>query len=91
MREREPAEGLLPTTEQIVMAQERAILAALDVTLLMAERTLRAGHVTLDDETNAEPLPPHLALAGAMLILAESLRELIKSYRTATDHLLGDG
>lgn len=91
MREPEPADVCLPTTEQIVMASERAILATLDVTLLMAERTLRAEHVSLGDESNAEPNPPHLAIAGSILILAESLRALIQSYRAETDRVLGDG
>jgi hypothetical protein len=84
-----PAEVWLPTTEQIVMAQERAILVALEVTLLMAERTLRAEHTTLGDDSD-EPNPPHLAIAGSILLLAASLRELLAAYRVATDLLLGD-
>ena len=74
------------------MASERAVLAALDTTLLLAARSLRAEHAAAlaDDETN-EPAPPHLALAGSILILADSLRELIASYRAVTDRMLGDG
>ena len=79
----------LPTTEQILMAQERAILAALDVTLLLAERALRAEHVCLGDDS--EPSPPHLAIAGSIVLLAQSLRELIASYQLATESALGDG
>jgi hypothetical protein len=40
MNAREPPEVWLPTVAQIVMAQERAILAALDTNLLLAARTL---------------------------------------------------
>lgn len=79
----------LPTTEQILMASERAILTVLDVALVMAERTLRAEHVTLGDDSD-EPNPPHLAIAGSILLLTKSLRELITAYRAAIDHLLAD-
>ena len=91
MSAREPPDVWLPTAEQIVMASERAILAMLDTTLLIAARTLEAEHAGLGDQPHEEPSPPHLALAESILILAASLRELIASYRAATDHLLGDG
>ena len=44
--ERDPSDVWLPTTNQIVMASERAILAALDAALLLAARTLEAEHAT---------------------------------------------
>jgi hypothetical protein len=82
----------LPTTNQIIMASERAILAALDTQLLLAARTLEAEHASsLSEDALAEPPPPHLALAQSILILAASLRELIAGYRAATEHILGDG
>jgi hypothetical protein len=87
---REPLDVWLPTTEQIVMASERAILATLDTTLLLAARTIEAEHAGLGEHQHEEPSPPHLALAESILIIAASLRELIASYRAATDHLLGD-
>jgi hypothetical protein len=80
----------LPTTEQIIMAEERAILAALDVTLLLAQRTLLAQHVSLGDESE-EPNPPYLAMAASILLLAKSLRELLAAYHLATERLLRDG
>jgi hypothetical protein len=89
--ERDPSDVWLPTTNQIVMASERAILAALDAALLLAARTLEAEHATLGEESHEEPPPPHLALAESIVILAASLRELIAGYRAATDHILGDG
>jgi hypothetical protein len=92
MSEADPADAWLPTTEQIVMASERAILAALDMNLLLAVRTLRAEHAAALSDGNAdEPNPPHLALAESILVLAASLRELIASYRAVTDRMLGDG
>jgi hypothetical protein len=88
----EPEEAWLPTTEQILMASERAILAALDTNLLLATRALRAEHAaTLDSErTIGEPSPPQVALTECILILAASLRELIASYRDATGRILRD-
>jgi hypothetical protein len=85
----EPMALELPSADQILMASERAILAVLEVTLLMAERTLRAEHVALGDNSG-EPNPPHLAIAGSILLLAVSLRELLVAYRAAIDHLLDD-
>jgi len=91
MSGREPSDIWLPTAAQIVMAQERSILAALDINLLLAARTLEAEHAALGDETNDEPSPPHLALAESILILAATLRELIASYRAVTDRIFRDG
>ena len=90
MRQTEPEEAWLPTTEQILMASERAILAALDINLLLAARTLQAEHAAALGETRSdEPSPPHLAIES-ILILAASLRELIARYRTVTGRLLRD-
>lgn len=91
MNRGEPSDVWLPTTAQIVMASERAILATLDTALLLAARTLEAEHAALGEQPREEPSPPHLALAESILLVAASLRELIASYRAATDHLLGDG
>ena len=81
----------VPTSPQILMASERAILATLDLTLLLAARTLEAEHADLGERPHEAPSPPHLALAESILIIAASLRELIASYRAVTDHLLRDG
>lgn len=91
MNHTEPEEAWLPTTEQILMAPERAILAALDTNLLLAARILRAEHTPALGETRSdEPSPPQLALAESILILAASLRELIASYRAVTGRLIRD-
>lgn len=91
MSQTESEEAWLPTTEQILMASERAILAALDTNLLLAVRTLRAEHAAAIGQTPTdEPSPPHLATAESILILAASLRELLASYRTLTGRILRD-
>jgi hypothetical protein len=76
------------------MASERAILAALDASLQLAVRALRAEHPSLDEERSSdlqpEPSPPHLALAGSIVTLAESLHELITGYRVVAERALGD-
>ena len=87
----DPLDVWLPTSPQILMASERAILATLDLTLLLAARTLEAEHADLGERPQEAPSPPHLALAESILIIAASLRELIASYRAVTDHLLRDG
>ena len=87
----DPLDVWLPTTPQILMASERAILATLDITLLLAARTLEAEHADLGERPHEAPSPPHLALAESILIIAATLRELIASYRAVTDHLLRDG
>lgn len=81
----------VPTVNQIVMASQRAILAALDMNLLLAQRTLQAEHADdLSDENTDEPNPPHLALTQSILIMTATLRELIASYYAVIDNTLGD-
>ena len=80
-----------PSVGQIAMASQRAILAALDTSLLLVHRTLQAEHADqLSDEANDEPSPPHLALAQSILIMTQTLRELIASYQAVIGHMLGD-
>jgi hypothetical protein len=87
MKNSEP-EVWLPSTNQIMMASERAILAGLDTNLLLAIRTLEAEHAALSDESSDEPLPPYLAMAQSIVILATTLRDLISGYRAATELIL---
>ena len=87
----DPLDVWTPTAPQILMASERAILATLDLTLLLAARTLEAEHADLGERPHEAPSPPHLALAESILIIAATLRELIASYRAVTDRLLRDG
>lgn len=91
MSRKEPSAAWLPTSAQIAMATERAILASLDINLQLAVRALIAEHPSLDDNSpREEPEPPHLALAASIRILAESLHELISGYRAVTEHVFGD-
>jgi hypothetical protein len=90
MRATEP-NTWLPTTEQIITASQRAILAALDTNLLLTQRALEAEHADqLSDEDSIEPNPPHLALAQSILIMSVTLRQLIASYYAVIDRMLGD-
>ena len=90
MSSKEPLATWLPTSAQIAMASERAILASLDTNLQLAVRVLLAEHPSLSDSSREEPEPPQLAIAASIRILAESLHELIAAYRAVTEHTLGD-
>lgn len=81
----------VPTVNQIIMASQRTILAALDVNLLLAQRTLQAEHAAeLSGENLDVPSPPHLALTQSILIMTATLRELIARYHTVIENMLGD-
>ena len=90
MSSKEPLATWLPTSAQIAMASERAILASLDANLQLAVRVLLAEHPSLSDSSREEPEPPHLAIAASIRILADTLHGLIAGYRAATEHALGD-
>ena len=91
MSSRESSAAWLPTSAQIMMAVERAILASLDANLQLAVRALVAEHPSLEDNSpRQEPEPPHLALAASIRILAETLHELISGYRAVTEQVFGD-
>lgn len=91
MSRKESSATWLPTSAQITMASERAILAALDANLQLAIRVLIAEHPSLaDDSCHDEQEPPHLALAASIRILAQSLHELIAGYRAVTEQVFGD-
>jgi hypothetical protein len=83
----------LPTINQIVMANERPILAALDAVLELTARTLLVEHPMLEEDARrgvAEPLPPCQAMAASIVILARTLHELIEGYCAALEHIHGD-
>jgi len=83
----------LPTVEQIVMANERPVLAALDALLELTARTLMAEHPMLEEDARrgaAEPPPPCQALAASIVILARTLHEVIEGYCVALEHIHGD-
>ena len=82
----------LPTTEQLIMASQRAILASLDANLVLAARALQAEHIDeLSNEDRDQPCPPHLALTKSILIITDCLRDLIANYAIVVDQMLGDG
>ena len=97
MRLRKSTTVWLPSTEQIMMASERAILAALDVNLELAIRSLKAEHLTLGPDGRLATDPDYqpytfhlLPVAEALVLCASRLRELVASYRIVADGLLRD-
>jgi hypothetical protein len=85
----------LPSTEQIMLAPERAILAALDATLELAIRSLRAEHPALGPDgkvatdSNYEPHDLELLPTVESLALgAIQLRQLIAHFHAAVEALL---
>jgi len=83
-----------PTISQISTAGERPILAALDMLLELASRSLMAEHASLADGARrgpaAEPPPPCEAMATSIILLARSLRETVGCYLEALEHVYGD-
>jgi hypothetical protein len=95
MRLPEPTSTWLPSTEQLMVASERAILAALDATLELAIRSLKAEHVALipdgrlSTDHHDEPYTFNLLpIAEALVLCAKRLRQLVTDYRTVSDDLL---
>jgi len=72
----------LPTTDQIIMASEWPVLAALDTLLALTIRTLLAEHATLEPiaSPDGEPENPAQALAASTIILARSLQHVVANY-----------
>jgi hypothetical protein len=85
---REPTRACLPTTTDLFWAPERAILAALDTSLVLSIRALQAAHPMLDvpDETPGQEL---LLLGESILSTARSLHELLAGYVLLIDRLTG--
>jgi hypothetical protein len=83
----------LPTVNQIVVTNERPILAALDAVLDLTARTLLAEHPMLEEDARrggTEPPPPCQAMAASIVILARTLHEVIEGYCAALEHIHGD-
>jgi hypothetical protein len=86
---------LLPSTEHLMLAPERATLAALDMTLELASRLIIASHVDLfpDGKRSRDPdYEPHTAdllpVAECLIRDARRLRRTIAVYCAAEDKLL---
>jgi hypothetical protein len=97
MRSREPTTTWLPSTEQIMTAPERAILAALDATLELTIRVLKAEHVDLlphgrlSHDPDYEPFTATLLpTAEATVICAEHLKRLLGEYLRLVEGLLSE-
>jgi len=94
MRLRNPTLLDLPSTEQLMVAPERALLAALDANLELAARLLMPEHVDLlpDGRRSRDPdYEPYtldlLPKAEALIRGARRLRRHIAAYRATADSL----
>lgn len=97
MRVREPTTAWLPSTDQIMVASERAILAALDVNLELAIRSLMAAHAELIPDGLLVTDPDYepytfnlLPVAESLVLCAKLLRNHVANYRLVADDLLKD-
>jgi hypothetical protein len=97
MKGREATTTPLPSTEEIMSAPERAILAMLDGSLALTIRVLKAEHIDLlpdgrlSHDPNYEPLTAALLPAAeTMIVCAEHLQRLVGEYRCLLDGLLTD-
>ena len=94
----EPTTTWLPSTDEVFMAPERAVLAALDANLQLAIRSLRAEYPGLDEngrliqDPNWEPyVPPQVPMVERIIGSAAELHWLIIQFRTTLDLVLHDG
>ena len=91
----EPATSWLPSTDEVLLAPERAILATLDVSLQLAIRSLRAEYPGLDrngrivEDPDWEPyVPPQVPLIERLVRSATDLHCQIGHFRNALDRAL---
>jgi hypothetical protein len=79
----------LPTTADLSSAPERAILAALDASLLLGIRALKAAHPTLEDPDADSGNQPLLLAGESILGTATCLHEMLADYDKMLDRLAG--
>lgn len=88
MSRREPTLRRLPDETELYWAPERAALAALDASLVLSIRALKAAHPMVEEPGEApgsgEPL---LLLVVSLLATARSLHELIAGYDDLVEYL----
>ena len=73
MKRREPNQSWLPSTGQLLSAPERAILAALDASLLLTFRTLLAEHLGLLPDGRSPRDANYQPFDASLLPVAEDL------------------
>jgi hypothetical protein len=95
---REPTTTWLPSTDEMSLAPERAVLAALDANLQLAIRSLRAEYPGLDEngrliqDPDWEPyVPPQVPMIERLIGSATELHWLIIQFRTTLELVLHDG
>jgi hypothetical protein len=88
MSRHDPDLAGLPTQMEIFWAPERAVLAALDASLILGIRALKAAHPMLEDPDEApDAHDPVLLIGESILATARSLHELIAGYDDLAGHL----
>jgi hypothetical protein len=75
----------LPTSADLSAAPERGILAALDASIHLTIRALKAAHPSLEDLNGDSSHQPLLQIAEAILGTATCLHDLLADY----DRMLG--
>ena len=79
---------MIPSVAEIAEAPERAILAALDATLWLAQHALLAEHPELSDPDPPRPPEPLTRCANSLLIRAHKLRDSLRQYLNALANML---
>ena len=88
MTRRDPDLACLPTETEVFWAPERAILTALDASLVLAIRALKAAHPMLEDPDEApDGYEPLLLLGESILATARGLHELVAAYHQLAGRL----
>ena len=88
MSRREPTIACLPTEAELFWAPERAILSALDASLVLGIRALKAAHPMLENPDEApDGHEPILLIGESILATARSLHELIAGYDDLAEQL----
>ena len=87
MRRRELDFTRPPTTTDLFWAPERAAVFALDVSLVLAIRALKAAHPVLEDPDEPMDQEPLLLIGESILATARSLHALLDGYQQLVEHL----
>lgn len=87
----------LPSVREVFAAPERAILSALEATLQITTRTLRAEYPGLDRHGRLLPqdgwepyVPPQVPLVEQIVGATDDLLRLLAAYRDALDRALAE-
>ena len=91
MKRRELGFTRPPTTTDLFWAPERAAVFALDVSLVLAIRALKAAHPLLEDPDEPMDQEPLHLIGESILATARSLHALLDGYQHLVEHLTRPG